>query len=77
MALSVLCLAIVTSLVQHAASHGYLTLPTSRRLNEKRSSYTGITAFGAVQHMTNCGKDCFSSPSRDEEMMMNMFPLDM
>jgi len=66
MALNVLCLAIVTSLVQHAASHGYLTLPTSRRLSEKRSSYTSITAFGAGQHITNCGKGGLSTPSAQD-----------
>merc|ERR1712061_368223 len=42
------------------------TRPTSRRLNEKKSSYTGITAFGGGQHITNCGKDGLSSPSSQD-----------
>merc|ERR1711979_135890 len=45
---------------------GYLTHPTSRRLNQKRSSYTSITAFGAGQHITNCGKDGLSTPSSQD-----------
>merc|ERR1719502_2627862 len=54
------------TLAQHAHGHGYLTRPTSRRLNEKSSFYTGITAFGAGQHITNCGKDGLSTPSSQD-----------
>jgi len=31
-----------------------------------RSSYTSITAFGAGQHITNCGKDGLSTPSAQD-----------
>merc|ERR1711976_331337 len=58
--------AILTSLVQHVAGHGYLTQPTSRRLSQKRSSYTSDTAFGAGQHITNCGKGGLASPSAQD-----------
>merc|ERR1719326_2154393 len=66
MALSFLCLASLASLVRHVEGHGYLTRPTSRRLDEKKSSYTGITAFGGGSHITNCGKDGLSSPSSQD-----------
>jgi len=59
-------LVFLASLSQRVACHGYLTLPTSRRLQEKRSSYTGITAFGAGQHITNCGRDGLSTPSAQD-----------
>jgi hypothetical protein len=66
MALNVLSLASLASLAYHVEGHGYLSLPTSRRLDEKRSSYTGITAFGGGQHITNCGKDGLSTPSSQD-----------
>merc|ERR1711972_709218 len=53
-------------LAHHVEGHGYLTFPKSRRLDEKRSSYTGITAFGGGSHITNCGKDGLSSPSSQD-----------
>jgi len=43
--------------------HGFLTFPVSRRLAEKRSTYTSITAFAAGNHITNCGTDGLSTPS--------------
>jgi hypothetical protein len=66
MALQLLRLAFLTSFAYRVDGHGYLTRPTARRLKEKKSSYTGITAFGAGQHITNCGKDGLSTPSSQD-----------
>merc|ERR1711972_124407 len=53
-------------LAHHVEGHGYLTFPKSRRLDQKKSKYTGITAFGGGQHITNCGKDGLSTPSSQD-----------
>merc|ERR1712054_170165 len=63
---SFLSLASFASLAYHVEGHGYLSLPKSRRLDEKKSKYTGITAFGGGQHITNCGKDGLSTPSSQD-----------
>merc|ERR1711976_100024 len=66
MALGLLWLASLALLAHHVEGHGYLTRPTSRRLDQLKSSYTGITAFGGGQHITNCGKEGLSTPSSQD-----------
>lgn len=66
MAFGVLCLTFLAYFAHRADAHGYLTQPTARRLEEKRSEYTSITAFGAGQHITNCGRDGLSMHSSQD-----------
>jgi len=65
MSVSLACL-MMASFVTSTEGHAFLNIPMARRLTQLRSSYTSITAFGAGQPITNCGKRDLSKSSVDD-----------